>query len=213
MKTYLIGIAGPSCSGKTELAKAIRPLLPGDVGVVSLDSYYHPLEGLSLEERSARNFDHPDALDWEMIVRDIRRLSEGEGIEEPVYLFERHTRADYSRRVGPAPFVIVEGLFALYDVRVRQLLSARFFVAAPDGACFERRKRRDMLERGRTLESVCRQYAQTVRPMAEQFVIPTQRHADLVVRGDQPLEDSVAAILEYLEKGRPAHSRLATAGH
>jgi uridine kinase len=199
---YLIGIAGPSCAGKTALAQALAAALPEPSTIFALDSYYRQLAHLPPEEREARNFDHPDALDWELIVEHVRQLARGAAIDQPVYLFDRHMRGTETKRLAPAPFVIVEGLFALYEERVRAELAAKLFVAAPDPLCFDRRKQRDVAERGRTLASVCRQYGGTVRPMAEQFVIPTQAYADVTLRGDQPLSDSVAEALALIGAAR-----------
>ena len=165
---------------------------------MSLDSYYRPMDHLTLEQRSHVNFDHPESLDWEMIRRDVDALSRGESIVEPVYLFERHTRAAETRLVEAAEYVILEGLFALHDPHVRSLLDASIFVFAPDGICLERRIARDTIERGRTRESVLEQYALTVRPMAEAFVLPTRHFADLIVSGENPLEESGRAVEQLL---------------
>ncbi len=198
MKPYLIGIAGPSGAGKTELARLIAARLPGPAALISLDSYYRPLSHLSFEDRARWNFDHPDSLDWELIHDHLQRLAAGKPIDEPIYLFDLHARAPETRHVEAAPFVIVEGLFTLYDARVRSLLDARIFVSAPDEVCLERRLARDVVERGRTPESVREQYARTVRPMAEQYVLPTRIYAGLIVSGLDPLEESWKMCRELL---------------
>jgi uridine kinase len=190
MKPFIIGVAGPSGAGNSELSRLLATRLPEPSALLSLDSYYRALAHLPFEERVKCNFDHPDSLDWPLIHADLDRISRGEPIDEPIYLFDRHSRAAETRRVQAAPFVIVEGLFALYDPYVRSLLDARIFVSAPDEVCLARRISRDTLERGRTRESVLEQYARTVRPMAERFVLPTERFADLVVSGLNPLEES-----------------------
>ena len=200
MQSILIGIAGPSGAGKSELAAQLVSRLPGSSALVSLDSYYKPLSHLTLEERSKVNFDDPDSLDWEMIRADVRRLATGHPIDEPVYLFDQHTRASQSRRVDPADFIILEGLFALHDAEVRELLDARIYVGAPDEICLERRLARDVITRGRTPESVRWQYATTVRPMAELYVIPSQQYADLLVSGICPIEESLSAVRELLRQ-------------
>lgn len=202
MQPVLIGIAGPSGSGKSELASALARHLPGRVAVVSLDSYYRALSQLSFEERAKSNFDHPDALEWPLILEDVATLSRGEGIEEPIYLFDRYARSEKTRRVDAAPYVILEGLFALYHGEMRRLLDARVFVYAPDEVCLERRLARDMVERGRSRESVLQQYASTVRPMALEYVLPTQQYADLIIFGQSVLAESVAAALDLLRRDR-----------
>ena len=198
MEPFLIGVAGPSGAGKSELSRLMAARLPAATAFVSLDSYYRPLSHLSFEERCRCNFDHPDALDWELIRADVERLRRGEAIDEPVYLFDQHSRAAVTRRVEPAPFIILEGLFALHDECVRGLLHARIFVVAPDDVCLSRRLARDTVERGRTVESVLRQYAGTVRPMAERLVLPTREFADLVVSGVEPIESSWALCHDFL---------------
>jgi uridine kinase len=204
MQPVLIGIAGPSGAGKSELANALRRRLPEPVAVVSLDSYYRSLTHMCFEERAQYNFDHPDALEWPLIVEDVRRMARGEAIEEPVYLFERHARAAQTRRVEPAPYVLLEGLFALYHEQVRERLAARIFVEAPDEVCLDRRIARDTVERGRTREGVIQQYQRTVRPMARQYLLPTRQFADLVVSGESPIEHSVEAVCQLLAPKRYA---------
>lgn len=200
----LIGIAGPSGAGKSELARALTVHL-GETALISLDSYYLPLDTLSFEERCKRNFDHPDSIDWPLLLDHVRKLHHGEAIDEPVYRFDIHSRAPESRPVKPAPFTIFEGLFTLHDPEIRGLLDARVFVDAPDAICLERRMARDTVQRGRTRESVLDQYARTVRPMAERYVRPTQVQADLIVSGLEPLVSSVAAVRQLLRNAVRLH--------
>jgi uridine kinase len=200
MHPVLIGIAGPSGAGKSELARALQRSLPAPAALVSLDSYYRSLTHLSFEERCRVNFDDPEMLEWPLILNDVARLARGESILEPVYLFEKHDRAAEWRRIDPQPFVILEGLFALHHASVRARLEARIYVHAPDEVCLERRMARDVVERGRTRESVLHQWNETVYPSALRFVIPTQAHADLIVSGESALEDSVAAVSELLRQ-------------
>jgi uridine kinase len=197
-RPYLIGIAGPSCSGKSSLAKALCLALPEPASILTLDSYYLPLDHLPLNERDRCNFDQPDALEWDLIVAHVRQLARGEVANQPVYLFDQHTRASAVRCIQATPFVILEGLLALYDQRVREELHTRIFVNAPDQLCFERRRRRDVAERGRTPASVWQQYNETVRPMAKQFILPTQAYADVVIDGDQPLSVLVPLVLRQI---------------
>ena len=200
MVPFLIGIAGPSCSGKTELARKVSAWL-SNAHILSLDSYYHALDHLPLAERALTNFDHPQALDWPLIVRHIWELADGRTVDEPVYLFDKHTRAKQSRRVEPREYVIVEGLFTLHHPEVREALGARFFVSTPDEECYRRRLVRDISERGRTEACVRKQYEATVRPMAEAFVIPSSEHADICIAGDQPLEDALGIVQNFLASG------------
>jgi uridine kinase len=190
---HLIGVAGPSCAGKTELARALGDRLPAPI--ISLDSYYVDLVHLPFEERPRTNFDVPESLDKDLFVNQLRQLSRGEEIHVPVYDFTRHIRASETKSVRAGEFVIVEGLFALYWEEVRALLGTKVFVFADDDICFGRRLERDVRERGRTPESVREQYDSTVRPMAETYILPTRRFADLVLSGTDPLEQSVRAVL------------------
>jgi uridine kinase len=189
----LIGIAGPSCAGKSELARGLARALSAPI--LPLDGYYLDLSHLSTDERARRNFDMPDVLDHELFVRHLTELHQGHEIARPVYDYATHCRTGQVETVRPTPFLIIEGLFLFYWEAVRDLLALRIFVDLDDQSCLERRLVRDVQQRGRTAESVRTQYSETVRPMAEKYIGPTRTFADLVLRGDAPLEDSVAAVL------------------
>jgi len=197
VRPHIIGIAGPSGAGKSELANRLAQKL-GGAAIMTLDSYYRPMDDLPLERRQKSNFDLPEALEWELLFEHLRRLRAGETIDEPLYDFTRHTRAPSSRRVEPGEYVIVEGLFTLYWDEVRGALDTKVFVKTTPPICFERRLARDVAERGRTPESVREQYEKTVRPSAETYIWPTERFADVVVSGEQSIEVSTAAILAGL---------------
>ncbi len=199
MKPFLIGIAGRSGAGKSEIARQLAAWLPGGTEVVSLDSYYHAMDHMPVAERELVNFDHPNSLDWPLIVDHVEALTRGEMISEPIYIFATHTRAPEKRTVMPSRYVIFEGLFTLHDAEVRARLDAKIFIETPDDVCFDRRKTRDIVERGRTIESIKRQYCTTVRPMAEAYVSPSSQHADLVLRGDIPLAETVAIVKAFLQ--------------
>ncbi len=203
MRPHIIGIAGPSSSGKTELARQLAMRLPG-TSIVSLDSYYRAIGHLPLEERAKTNFDHPDALDWELLHEHLSDLAAGRPFEEPVYSFAEHTRLPGTRMIQPHEYVIVEGLFVFYWPELRGILDTKVFVQTDPDVCFQRRLARDTVERGRTPESVREQYAKTVMPGAEWFVYPTRKHADLVVSGEEPLDRSTAAVMAALHKARAA---------
>jgi uridine kinase len=206
LRPFLIGIAGLSGSGKTAVARKLAPHLHAET--ITLDAYYHSQSHLSLEERARLNYDHPDSLDWPLLIAHLSALARGESIDEPQYLFDRHTRAQGTRRVCPQPILIVEGILALHHPDVRSLLDLSVFVATRDEECLLRRLERDIAERGRTRESVLDQYYSTVWPMALQYVLPSRDHAGLVVSGEEPLDDSVAAVLRIVQ----VRYRAATAG-
>lgn len=201
MVPYLIGIAGASGSGKSWLARYLAEHLPATV--VPLDAYYRDLSALDPAARARQNFDVPEALDWELILRQAQMLSQGVEIERPVYGFATHTRTAYTQRVQPVEFIIIEGLFALYHSGVRELCGAKVFMSVDDSTCLSRRLERDMRERGRTRESVVAQYSGTVRPMYERYVLPTRQFADLVLCGEEPVEELAAALRRHVERRQP----------
>jgi uridine kinase len=203
MRSHIIGIAGPSSSGKTALARRVAGELPG-TAIVSLDSYYRGMEEIPLEERKKVNFDHPDALDWELLHEHLQAIAAGNAFEEPVYSFADYARTSATRRIEPSEFVIVEGLFVLYWPELRAMLDTKVYVQTAAQVCFNRRLERDVAERGRTPESVRDQYERTVRPSAEWFVYPTMKYAGLVVSGEQELTNSTDAVLGLLRKTRTA---------
>jgi len=203
VKPHIIGVAGPSSSGKTELSRQLQQRLPG-ASIVSLDSYYRGMEEIPLEQRKKVNFDHPDALDWELLHLHLQDMAAGRGFDEPVYSFADYARTAATRRIEPGEFIIVEGLFVLYWPELRHMLDTKVYVETDPGVCFARRLRRDVQERGRTEASVRDQYERTVRPSAEWFVVPTKRFADLTVSGEEPLAQSTDAVIRALDRARAA---------
>ncbi len=181
-RRILIGIAGGSGSGKTLVARNIVRELGSDrVVVIDQDSYYKNLEDIPLRDRDARNFDHPDAFDHELLKRHVRALLEGESIEQPIYDYSKHRRQIETRRVGEHLVIVLEGILIYLDPEMRALMDIKLFVDADPDTRFIRRLRRDLVERGRSVDSVIRQYEESVRPMHLQFVEPTKRYADLII--------------------------------
>jgi uridine kinase len=205
MRSHIIGVAGPSSSGKSELARELVQRLPG-TAIVSLDSYYHDLKGIPFEERGKINFDRPDALDWELLHGHLMAIAAGRAFDEPVYSFAEHARTAATRRIEPTPYLIVEGLFALYWPELRAMLDTKIYVRTDPEVCYRRRLTRDVAERGRTPESVREQYECTVRPGAERFVYPTEQYADLVVSGEEPFENSTSAVMAALQRAHAANA-------
>lgn len=189
----LIGIAGLSGSGKTTLARALLEKLP-DSALFSLDAYYKPLSGMPVEARKRVNFDHPDAIDWPLAVEHLDELAAGRAVEVPVYNFATHDREPRTQPCGPARYVLVEGLLALWHDGVRSRLGLKVFVDTPNEKCLDRRITRDMVERQRIYEEVLDQWNSTVHPMAEQYILPSRAHADLVVNGQAALAKLVPAV-------------------
>ncbi|HXS94572.1 MAG TPA: uridine kinase [Candidatus Limnocylindrales bacterium] len=207
MRAHIIGIAGPSSSGKSELANHVARELPG-TSIISLDSYYRGMEEIPLEERKKMNFDHPDALDWELLHEHLQAIAAGQSFEEPVYSFADYARTSDTRTIKPSRFMIVEGLFVLYWPELRAMLDTRVYVQTAAEVCYSRRLRRDVAERGRTEQSVREQYERTVKPSAEWFVYPTQKHANLVVSGEDALAVTTAQVLNALPRASAAAAGL-----
>lgn len=178
----IIGICGGTGSGKTTVANRILESVRAcEVVFIQQDSYYRNLKDLPLDYRNLANFDHPDALDNDLLVNHVRKLRAGEPIELPLYDFKTHTRLIETRPVEPKPIVIIEGILIYAEPRLLEQMDIKVFVDTPDDIRFIRRLRRDVAERGRTVESVIEQYLGTVRPMHMQFVEPSKRHADVII--------------------------------
>ena len=201
MRPVLIGLAGPSCSGKSSLARGLQRALNGAARILPLDAYYRDLSHLSRADRDRFNFDAPDALDHELLHLHLRTLAAGRAIDRPIYRFEDHLRAPETARLEPGEWLIVEGLFALYWERLCRLMSRRVFTTVDDSVCLARRVQRDSQERGRTVSSVEVQYEEFVRPMFERFVRPTLVRAELILDGTQPVQDLVRICEEYATGG------------
>ncbi len=178
----IIGICGGTGSGKTTLARRVIETVGRDnVVLVEQDSYYRNLADMPLDERRQANFDHPDSIDSEMLMNHLKRLKLGQPIEMPVYDFKTHTRNHETEHIDPKPVVIVEGILIFSETRIFNLLDVRIYVDTPDDIRFIRRLQRDIVDRGRTVESVIAQYYATVRPMHFEFVEPSKRRADLII--------------------------------
>jgi uridine kinase len=178
----ILGIAGGSGSGKTTIAESIVAEIGADrVELIQHDSYYRDLTRLPLEQRSRVNYDHPDSLETDLLVKHLETLLAGNQIDRPVYDFSVHNRAPDTVLVEPKPVVIVEGILVLYESALRDLMDLKVYVDTDADIRIVRRLRRDIEERGRTFDSVSRQYLETVRPMHLQFVEPSKRYADIVI--------------------------------
>ena len=202
MKTpVIIGIAGGTGSGKTTVARAIYDRVGRDrIEWISHDSYYRNFDGLSPEERTKINFDHPDSLETELLTRHLDVLSKGSSVEVPVYDFATHSRKTDTQKVEPRKVVIVEGILVLAEPELRKRIDIKLFVDTPADIRFVRRLIRDIESRGRSLTSVVDQYMTTVRPMHEEFVEPSKRYADLIIpEGGENLV-AIDAIIARVER-------------
>ena len=179
----ILGIAGGTASGKTTVAKKLKELATpyGKVSMLRLDDYYKDMAYLSLEERKQINFDHPDSYDFDLILKHIDDLLNGKSIEKPIYDFVLSVRTKDTETVEPSDVIIIEGIMIFTDERLRNLFDMKIYVDTPDDIRFIRRLKRDIRDRGRTLESVVNQYLTTVRPMHHSFVEPSKKYADIIV--------------------------------
>ncbi|MCX6118141.1 MAG: uridine kinase [Proteobacteria bacterium] len=197
----LIGVAGGSGSGKTTIVKKIQELAPHvATEVFHLDHYYRDLAHLDPESRDHVNFDHPDALEMDLIAKHIAALANGESINRPTYEFASHTRSSKVVELQPKDVILVDGIFALYSPDVRKHLTCGIFVDVGDDVRFIRRLKRDVSERGRSIDGVIKQYLATVKPMHDQFVAPTKKLADIVVYWDNYNERTIELISKMIQQ-------------
>lgn len=183
MKTTIIGIAGGTASGKTTIAKQLydEAIKLGSVDLIKIDDYYLGKDYVPVDDEGNRNFDHPDAYDVDLLVKHLKDLINGQAIEKPTYDFVTSTRTSITEIVEPAEVIIIEGIMVFAIKKLRKFFDIKLFVDTPDDIRFIRRLQRDMVERGRSLESVVNQYLTSVRPMHEAFVEPSKKYADIII--------------------------------
>ncbi len=196
-RPLIIGVAGGTGSGKTTIANAIRTAIDHpQMALIQHDAYYRDAGHLPLDERARINFDHPDALETELLVRHLEELIAGRPVEVPVYDFATHTRRPAGTPLHPAKVVIVEGILIFCDRALRDLMDLKIFVDTDDDLRFIRRLKRDIQERGRSLDSVVAQYLGTVRPMHAAFVEPSRKYADIIIpEGHNPASTALVVTL------------------
>lgn len=195
MKPVIIAVGGGSGSGKTTVVnEIIEKLDKDDLVVIKHDDYYKKQSHLSLEERYNINYDHPASLDNDLFISDIKKLIKGESISKPIYDFVLHDRSDKTEIVEPKKVIILEGILILEDNRIRDLSDIKLFVSLDDDLRFIRRLLRDIEERGRSLDSVVKQYLKTVKPMYHRFVEPTKRYADVIIPNNNRHDVAVDVI-------------------
>ena len=182
----IIGIAGGTGSGKTTVVNQIMNELPEtEVGIISQDSYYKETTNLSFDERSLINFDHPRAIDFELLVAHLKELKAGNTINQPVYSFVTHNRTDDFLLTHPRKVMIVEGILILANAALRDLFDVKVYVHADSDERLIRRLKRDITERGRNMEEVLNRYQTTLKPMHQQFIEPTKEYADIIIPNDK----------------------------
>lgn len=197
----LIGIAGGTGSGKTTIAQTIFDRVgPERMEWISHDSYYRDYSSIDPQARRQINFDHPDSLESDLLVRHLDQLIKGQSVEIPIYDFTTHTRASKTRTVQPRRVIIVEGIMVLAEIEVRKRIDIKLFVDTPPDIRFLRRLIRDVQSRGRSLDSVVQQYLSFVRPMHEEFVEPSKRYADLIIPEGGENQVALDAIIARVER-------------
>ena len=199
MKPYIIGIAGGSGSGKSTFAARIKEAFPTQVSLVSCDNYYLPHDDLPLEERAHLNYDAPEALEFELMVKHLEQLKNGQAALCPVYDFTRHTRSDKVTEIKPRPIILIDGILIFHDESLRNCMDLKIYVETDADERILRRARRDMLERGRDLDSVIEQYLSTVKPMHNTYVKPTKVFADIILNGGKN-EQAFALVKAQIEQ-------------
>lgn len=203
-KPIIIGVAGGTASGKTTVAHRILDAVGADrLAYIEHDAYYRDLSHLPLEVRKALNFDHPDALENELLIEHLHALQHGATISIPVYDFSAYIRTDQLKEIAPKPVILVEGMLIFADKALRDLMDIKIYVDTADDLRFIRRLKRDVASRGRTVEHVIEQYLETVRPMHLEFVEPSKQWADVIIpRGGHnttAIQMVVAQIQRMLE--------------
>ncbi len=182
MKPIVFGVAGGTASGKTTAARAILDAVgASQVAYVPHDAYYREMSHLPFEQRAKLNYDHPDSLETELLVEHIKQLIAGKPVEIPVYNFTRHHRTEETRTVEPSPIILIDGILIFTNPELRELMDIKIYVDTDADIRFIRRMQRDIHERGRSLDSVVKQYTDTVRLMHLEFVEPSKRYADVII--------------------------------
>lgn len=197
----IIGIAGGTGSGKTTVVKKIIESLPaGEVVLLPQDSYYKDSSNVPVAERQNINFDHPNAFDWPLLYEHIAMLKSGQSIEQPTYSYLTCTRQPETIHIEPRDVVIIEGILALCDEKIRELMDLKIFVDADSDEPLIRVIQRDMAERGRTAEAVMERYTRVLKPMHLQFIEPTKRYADLIIPEGGSNRIAIQILTMFIEK-------------
>lgn len=197
----IIGIAGGTGSGKTTVVKKIVEALPPHyVAVVPLDSYYNDTSEMTEEERHAINFDHPDAFDWKLLIKQVNELRKGNAIEQPTYSYIKCNRLPDTIHVEPKPVIIIEGIMTLLNKKLRDMMDLKIFVDADSDERLIRNIQRDIVERGRDVKMVVDRYLDVLKPMHEQFIEPTKRYADIIIPQGGENVRGIDMVCKYIER-------------
>ena len=196
----IIGIAGGTGSGKTTVVRKIAEALPPHhVVVVPLDSYYNDTSHMTEEERHAINFDHPDAFDWKLLIKQVNELRNGQAVEQPTYSYIKCNRLKETLHVEPKPVIIIEGIMTLLNKKLRDMMDLKIFVDTDSDERLIRNIQLDVLERGRTVDMVISRYLEVLKPMHEQFIEPTKKYADLIIPQGGENHKGINILCKYIE--------------
>lgn len=197
----IIGIAGGTGSDKTTVVKKIVEALPPHyVAVVPLDSYYNDTTEMTEEERHAINFDHPDAFDWKLLIKQVNELRKGNAIEQPTYSYIKCNRLPETIHVEPKPVIIIEGIMTLLNKKLRDMMDLKIFVDADSDERLIRNIQRDIVERGRDVKMVVDRYLDVLKPMHEQFIEPTKRYADVIIPQGGENVKGIDMVCKFIER-------------
>lgn len=199
-KICVLGVAGGSASGKTTIINKIKDYFGNDIAVISHDNYYKAHYDMPFEERCKLNYDHPDSFESDRMAEDVRRLIKGHSIEMPVYDYCVHNRSDKTIAVEPKSVIIMEGILVLENRELRDLMDIKIYVDTDADERLMRRIRRDMENRGRSIDSIIEQYSQTVKPMHEEFVEPSKKYADIIIPRGGENAAGIDMLITYLTK-------------
>ncbi len=196
----IIGIAGGTGSGKTTVVRNIvEALPPHHVVVVPQDSYYNDTSAMTEEERHAINFDHPDAFDWKLLIRQVSELRAGKSIEQPTYSYLLCNRLKETVHIEPHPVIIIEGIMTLLNKKLRDMMDLKIYVDTDSDERLIRNIQRDVIERGRTVDMVIDRYLKVLKPMHEQFIEPTKKYADLIIPQGGENHTGIDILCKYIE--------------
>jgi len=196
----IIGVAGGTASGKTTFVNEVMSgLSTKDLGLIAQDAYYKDNSHLTFDQRCLLNYDHPEAIDFDLMVEQIKALKSGASIDQPVYDYKIHNRTKETLPITPKAVFIIEGILVLHHKALRDLMDLKIFVDAPGDQRLMRRMKRDMAERGRDLDEVMQRYSQTLKPMHDAYIEPSKAHADIVVLSHQNNPQAVSLLQTYIE--------------
>ena len=198
MKPYIVGVAGGSASGKTEIVKTLKKHFEDKIEIIEHDNYYFAHDDLTMDERASLNYDHPEAFETDLLIEHVKKIINNEEIDIPTYDFTIHTRSSDTLKKIPKPIVIVEGILVLENEELRNLMDMKVFVDCDGDVRLKRRITRDVVERDRTIESILTQYMETVKPMHELFVEPSKKFADLIVPKGGKNKVAIDVLINHL---------------